>query len=91
VNNVIALMSRPILTRCRKLARALVFKQALDGDNAAVREVGDRLDGKPRQQIEVDTNNSNYLYVIREAPMTPEEWGKTYCADGPGVHASREG
>ena len=57
-----------------------VFKQALAGDSASVREVGDRLDGKPRQQIEADNSNSNYMYVISDRPMTTEEWEKKYCA-----------
>lgn len=58
-----------------------VFKQALGGDSAAVREIGDRLDGKPRQQIEAENSNSNYLYVISDRHMTAEEWGERYCSD----------
>ena len=35
-----------------KLADVLVAK-ALDGDMVAIKEVGDRLDGKPKQQVDV--------------------------------------
>ncbi len=39
----------------RLLARRLVTK-ALDGDVSALKEVGDRLDGKATQQVTVDKN-----------------------------------
>ncbi len=39
----------------RLMARRLVTK-ALEGDVAAIREVGDRLDGKATQQVTVDKN-----------------------------------
>jgi hypothetical protein len=37
----------------KKLARALIDK-ALDGDVSAIREIGDRLEGKPLQGIDID-------------------------------------
>lgn len=37
--------------KLRKLADALVEK-ALEGDVSAIKEIGDRIDGKPKQQIE---------------------------------------
>ena len=39
----------------RLLARRLIRK-ALDGDVSALKEVGDRLDGKATQQVQVDKN-----------------------------------
>jgi hypothetical protein len=36
-----------------KLADVLVAK-ALDGDMVAIKEVGDRLDGKPKQQVDLN-------------------------------------
>lgn len=41
-----------------KLAEALVLK-ALDGDMQALKEIGDRLDGKSRQQIDVGGQPDN--------------------------------
>lgn len=38
-------------TKLRKLAKKLVEK-AMDGDVQALKEIGDRLDGKPRQEVE---------------------------------------
>jgi hypothetical protein len=38
--------------RLAKLAEALVDK-AMDGDVTAIKEIGDRLDGKPKQQMDM--------------------------------------
>ncbi len=38
-------------TKLRRLAE-VVFKAALEGDSAAAREIGDRLEGKPTQRTE---------------------------------------
>jgi hypothetical protein len=38
-----------------KLANALIDR-ALEGDLGALKELGDRLEGKPSQQIDVDAN-----------------------------------
>ncbi len=43
--------------KLRAVAEMLVTK-ALEGDMAAIREVADRLDGKPQQAIEVDIPDS---------------------------------
>lgn len=39
----------------RKIAFRLI-ESALEGDHAAIREIGDRLDGKPAQSHEVEAN-----------------------------------
>ena len=57
-----------------------VIKRGLNGADAAIREFGDRMDGKPRQQIEAENSNSNYMYVISDRPMTTAEWEKKYCS-----------
>ena len=46
----------------RLLARKLV-KRALDGDIAALKEIGDRLDGKPAQAVEVAGAGGGALVV----------------------------
>jgi hypothetical protein len=40
-----------------RLADVLVTK-ALDGDMVALREIGDRLDGKPKQQVEMTVQDA---------------------------------
>ena len=40
-----------------RLADVLVAK-ALDGDMVALREIGDRLDGKPKQQVEMTVQDA---------------------------------
>lgn len=58
-----------------KLAQALVDK-ACDGDIAALREIGDRLEGKPVQSVEQNTNLTGKLDVeVSKRPrLTPEQW-----------------
>lgn len=38
-----------------------LIRNALDGDMPAIREIGDRLDGKPRQQIDLGGQDDNPL------------------------------
>jgi len=51
-------------TRLAKIAEVLVRK-ALEGDMAAIREIADRLDGKPAQSVMPDGDGSRVEYVIR--------------------------
>lgn len=51
------------------LAQALVDK-ALDGDIAALKEIGDRLDGKPSQTIEATVDASITVEITRFADST---------------------
>jgi len=46
-----------------KLA-ALTFDAALSGDMQAVREIGDRLDGKPKASTEVTGANGSALFPV---------------------------
>ena len=41
-----------------------VVELALDGDMSAVKEIGDRLDGKPKQQTEVSGADGEPLKII---------------------------
>lgn len=51
------------------LAQALVAR-ALEGDIAALREIGDRLDGKARQSVELEAQQS--FLVSWQAPSGDE-------------------
>lgn len=48
--------------RLRKLAELRV-QQAENGDDSAIRDIGDRLDGKPKQQTEVTGADGGALVV----------------------------
>ena len=51
---------RPYLAR---IAEACVQK-ALGGDMAAIKEIGDRLDGKPKQQVDLGTDGDLAIAII---------------------------
>jgi len=50
--------------RLDALAASLVAK-AMDGDMAALKEIGDRLDGKPKQQIEATGLDGGAIAIER--------------------------
>lgn len=58
--------------RLRKIAEALLDKAA-EGDVAAIKEMGDRLDGKVVQQLDLEHSGSVTVEIVRfgENP-TPE-------------------
>lgn len=61
--------------RLRKIAEALLNKAA-EGDMAAIKELGDRLDGKSTQPVEQKTEHSgtvNHIHAKRPK-LTREEW-----------------
>lgn len=45
----------------------VVVKKALDGDSTAVREIGDRLDGKPAQTIMGDSDEPLTIVIVKHA------------------------
>lgn len=58
------------------MAEALV-RQGLDGDIAALKEIGDRMDGKATQQVEATITDKRMV----EAPAPAKdvgEWAKDY-------------
>lgn len=61
--------------RLRKIAEALLDKAA-EGDISAIKELGDRLDGKATQQIEQTTELTGTLQheVAIRPQLTKEEW-----------------
>lgn len=48
--------------RLRRIAEALLTK-AEDGDMSAIKELGDRLDGKPNQQLEANLNHTGGIAI----------------------------
>lgn len=66
------------------LADALVAK-GLDGDVPAIREVGDRLDGKPTQPIGGDEDAPIYHRVLREV-FDPKHIADTDSESIPTAH-----
>lgn len=52
-------------TKLRDIADKLVEK-AVDGDMLAIREVADRLDGKPTQQVEGDLRGGLTIVISNE-------------------------
>ena len=47
---------KPKKVRALRLLAQRLVTRALDGDVSALKELGDRLDGKPTQQVTVDKN-----------------------------------
>ena len=61
--------------RLRKIAEALLDKAA-EGDVSALRELGDRLDGKPTQQVVMTGPDDGPIQVegSTRPQLTKEEW-----------------
>ena len=62
----------------RKIVNALI-KEAQSGNVSAVREIADRLDGKPMQQTKSEVE-AVVQHVVLEDPMTDEEWEEQFGA-----------
>ena len=54
-----------------------LIDKACEGDLAAIKEVFDRLDGKPKQSIDMDTTVKQFV-VSSEPEMSDEEWLKKH-------------
>jgi hypothetical protein len=53
-----------------------VVSMAMAGDQWAIGEIGNRIDGKPRQQVEV---NAEFRHRdVSAEPLTADEWERTY-------------
>lgn len=65
--------------KLRMLADQLVQK-GIDGDMAALKEIADRLDGKPSQQVEIDHAGS-MNYVVSGEPVSEADWLKEHGSD----------
>jgi hypothetical protein len=71
--------------RLHKLARQLVAN-GLSGDVSALREIGDRLDGKPRQETDVTINDNRDPTTLSDA-----ELAAIAASDGSGADAEAPG
>ena len=60
------------------LAEKLVI-MASEGDVQALKEIGDRLEGKPKQAIDMTSDNTTK--IISDKPLTAEEWAAQYGAE----------
>lgn len=54
-----------------RLADKLVDK-AMEGDTVALKEIGDRLDGKPTQQVDVGNKDGSPLKIDIEVSFKPK-------------------
>lgn len=54
--------------KLHKIARALVT-QATSGDVSAIREIADRLDGKPRQETDLTINDNRDPSTLSDAEL----------------------
>ena len=64
--------------KLRVLADRLVDK-ALEGEIAAMKEIGDRLDGKAAQSVEMSGETSHRYALMPDEALTAEEWQKQYA------------
>ena len=65
--------------KLRALASKLVEK-GLAGDIAAIKEIGDRLDGKAAQSVEMTGEaTTNYVMLAPEVIEDTDEWQKKYA------------
>ena len=55
------------------VARACIAK-AMAGDIQAIKEIGDRLDGKPHQTQTLDTTNTVYVIEAKAERPTAKAW-----------------
>lgn len=63
--------------KLRVLANKLVDK-AIEGDVAAIKEVADRMEGKPVQQQILSGDPDAPLNIIKSDPLTPQAWAAQY-------------
>jgi hypothetical protein len=72
-------LHRPADQRVRldALAKSLIAK-AMDGDMAALKEIGDRVDGKSMQQIELSQDPENPVFSKIDASMPQHEAARIY-------------
>jgi len=55
-----------------------VVKAAVTGDMQAAKEIGDRLDGKPRQEIEATVDATTYVVEVPMEAPTADTWQKQH-------------
>lgn len=65
----------------KEIVNALINK-AIDGDMQAIKEIGDRLDGKPKQQIDVGGQEDNPLVTAIQVTLVKASRQKVDAAPG---------
>ena len=63
--------------RLRALAEKLIHS-GLGGDVQAIREIADRLDGKPQQSVDVAVTDERNVIRSPAPAENPEDWRTTY-------------
>lgn len=76
---MVAINERMGETKALRLAADQLVRQALKGDVAALKELGDRLDGKPRQEIEATVEQTNYVAEVPPVQKDSEEWAAQHA------------
>ena len=66
--------------KLRVLAEKMV-NEAIDGIIQAMKEVADRMEGKPAQSMELTGDPEAPLQVVSAKPLDPEAWAKAYGKD----------
>lgn len=67
-------------TRYLNLLASNLVQLAADGDVSALKEVGDRLDGKPHQSATVETEATvHYVAELPAVEETSDEWRNKYA------------
>ena len=80
---------RKAITQGKKLdslATKLIL-MALDGDMTAMKEIGDRLEGKPAQSLHVDSTQR----IIRATDLTDTELASIASGSGEGTSKQKDG
>ena len=55
-----------------------LLEKCLEGDMTALKELGDRLEGKPAQSVYVGEAEDNPHYIASDEPLSDDEWIKQY-------------
>ena len=59
-----------------------VVQKALEGDRDAIREIGDRLDGKPHQSVDI-AEEVTWVVRLPEIAQSTETWEAKWLPDPP--------
>jgi hypothetical protein len=62
----------PEKTIAERIARALI-REAIGGNVQAIREIGDRTEGKPKQSIDLDMQVSDWRTLAKSYSLSEEE------------------
>lgn len=66
------------IRKIQRIAEALV-EQAIAGDVLAAKEIGDRLDGKAKQPVEISGDVTSYVVRAPEFVPDADEWANQHA------------